>query len=536
MKTTSWFKWLGIGIAIAVPTFTGIMAVAWALPLPIYDYWDVLQAVQNLSAQSWNRWATFLWEPFVDQKMVGPKLLIWGLSHFTNNRHLLLEIFLGFAMQLGALVICTRLARQTAGLPGRKFVLWRAFTASLLFWPLLLWRFQHHWYSTQYSLVILPALGAICLVSHRKPGGAQIGLAALLALFAGLSHGTGLFLWPILGIALMLQRRNRGIGLMWLIASILLIAFFTSEQPPRDTLGFLPLSASLKSPGIMVVFALRCLGLSLGHHALPLGVIVTGAAGTATYILVKQKLSKFYQPWLIIWCWTLLVASGSALSRSSISSFPSFYYSAFFILGWIAAGVLVVGAGARYIRRFTPLLWGSRAILVLGLLVWIRGAVTGVEYAGKIKQQISQANQHMKSWPVVERACLAPLFPQDRFERSTLRVLARRRAFDLDPRPLVPLDGVGWKKQKSNEKIILIPTRALESSEMLALPEYHPDFQTLEFILHSDGIQIPRRMRHYQESGWLAWREYPNLSVEWIEIRGIEFDFEPEPRVYGRKN
>ncbi len=490
--------------------------------------------IQNIRVGDWSSWVGFLWESFVDQKMVGPKFLIWGLSQLTNYRHLTLEIVAGLVMQSGILIICVRLAQHTPGLPGRRQGFWWAFVAALLFWPLLLMRFQHHWYSTQYSLVLLPAVGAIALLANRRPGSTRIILAAFLALIAGLSHGTGLLLWPVLGIYLMFDPRTRWPGLSWLVTGIVLIAVIISQHLPRAELGFLPLAASLQSPGNMIAFALRCLGLSVGEWALPLGLMIFIVTGAAVLILAGRGSLSCYRPWLIIWCWTLSVAAGTALSRSSNFRLPFLHYNAFFILGWIAAGVLTAGAGAGYTARFPRLVWGGRVLAAVGLAVWITGSVKGVQFSREFHRNIVQAGRHLTSWPVVERHHLAPLFPEDRFERGTLPVLARKRAFGLDPRPLKRLTGVKIRKQEGINGLSLVPDRALMSYEMVAFSEYRPEFENVEVISYGRGIEITQRIRCYEGKGWLVWGEYSDALIEKIELRGLDPDIDLETQVYGR--
>ena len=533
MKTTSWLNWLWIGIAIAVPVFTAVWAIVLSLPLPVYDYWDILGVVQNLAARGPDHWLRFLWEPFVDQKMVGPKLLIWGLSQLTDNRHLALEIAFGFVMQLGVLVISVHLAQHTAGIPYRRNGFWWAFASALLFWPFFLFRFQHHWYSTQYSLVLLPAMGAIALLANRRPSRVQVSLAALLALIAGLSHGTGLFLWPVLGLSLMFQRRTWWAGVVWLVTSVLLIILIASQQPSREALGFLPLSVSFQSLDVLVFFVLRCLGLSV--FPLSLGIVILVLAGVAVYILARRGLLKFYRPWLIIWGWTLLAAGGSALNRSTVLHNPSYYYSAFFILCWIATGVLLSGVLPRNVSRSPGMIWGCWVALVCGLSVWGLGSWKGIDYARNFSRQINQASLYLKSWPVVERCRLAPLFPEPRFERSILPILAKRQAFGLDPRPLIPLDDVGIKRQCVANGLILIPTRALTSHEMVVFSDNLLSIEALEIILHGHGMRVSRQLLHYEGQGWLVWGEYPDAIIERIELRGLSDNVEFESRVYGRK-
>lgn len=534
MKISLSARWLCLGIAAAVPLFTATAAMLLALPLPVYDYWDILGMIENIPAGDWNGRLAFFWGSFVDQKMVGPKMLIWGLSRLTNYRHLRLEIVAGLVMQFGVLLIAARLAQRTPGLPGRRQGFWWAFISALLFWPLLLGRFQHHWYSTQYSLVLLPAMGAVALLAPERPGGRRIISAAILALIAGLSHGTGLLLWPVLGLALILARRTRLAGLAGLAAALGLIAIIISQHLPRAELGFSPLSAPLESPGIMISFALRCLGLSLGLWALPLGAGFLIGTGAAVFTLARRGSLSPYRPWLIIWSWTLLTAAGTALNRSSDFRLPFLHYNAFFILGWIAGGVLAAGAGAGWRARFPRTVRAGRILAAAGVAAWITGAVAGIGFSREFLAGISRASRHLQSWPVVERRHLAPLFPEERFERGTLPVLAGRRAFGLDPRPVKPLEDVKLELRKDIKGLSLIPNRALTADEMLAFSDYRPERDNGEAVLHGRGRKIRQRLRRYRGRSWLVWGEYPDLAVERIELRGFDPGREPEIRLYGR--
>ena len=86
------------------------------------------------------------WKPFVDQRMVFPKLSIVALARWTGNRQGVLELIGGLAAQAVVALLLFRLVRDLArGDDDRRDA--QAWIVLLLFWPLLLFRFQNPWYS-----------------------------------------------------------------------------------------------------------------------------------------------------------------------------------------------------------------------------------------------------------------------------------------------------------------------------------------------------------------------------------------------------
>jgi hypothetical protein len=333
---------LGFG-ALALLTCLG-SAWYYFLPLPIFDYWDVLYTSAALEDKGFGAHCKFYWQSFVDQKIVFPKIVIDRLIQGTDNNHYGIEIVLGFLAQGAIACLCYKMAWREGQRSKNSLRLGAAL--GLFFWPYLSFRFQHHWYSTQYSCVLVPGLLAVYLMTRYPGRSGALAWAVLLTVVSGLSHGTGLFLTFALVLALAWQKQwswtQRSVAVAVIVSFLVLMV---RELPDRGALGFPPLFESLKQPRQFLFYFVNCFGPKV-HHGWAAAFIIALAIGSAARLQWQRRLlDSEQQPWNLIILWTLLVAGGTALTRSSMGGSPQRFYFSFFILFWYAAFNLLLNSG-----------------------------------------------------------------------------------------------------------------------------------------------------------------------------------------------
>jgi len=422
---------------LALLPLSASLTLAWlyVLPLPLYDYWDVLHSSYALVGTSVLRHLAFYWEPFVDQKMFFPKLLIDVLTQTTGNRHYGLEIFLGWLCQAISLRLLWNFIDRSDTISPRKKNGVAVVGAFLLFWPLLQERFQNHWYSTQYALVVTPGLLAIDLLQRfwgRWKGLAWAGAACAVA---ALSHGTGAVLPIALGVALLVGSGwSSAQRVVWWLGTMAGVAALAAGMPSQASLGHPPITAALASPVLLLTYAVKCVAPPLGHQwRFSLGIASILLNAEFLRIAVQKKIREtgaFAWLSLILWCGG--VTAASALTRAVLEGDVKTIYYDFFVL---------FSASAAYSFAFLSEVPGhpcqrlagnqaSRTILlVLVGFVYFAGSVLGVQLAAGRKKMAGRVECLLGYAPLLSDENVRALFPWPRFRREILPDLAKAGAF-----------------------------------------------------------------------------------------------------------
>lgn len=243
-------RYLALGPIFLTLIFTYLFYIA----LPFQDYWHAWTGSLECRDAGWKAQLSFYWEPFVDQRMVFPKMTIALLSRLPADWHFPLEIALGFATRLGMLGLLWALIRRRDWPEKNKTIALLA-TAFLLFWPVQQIIFQHHWYSTQYAWCLTPGIAALYFLDKYWGRWVGLGSAALACAVSSFSHGTGLPLWLAIGLTLWPSRSWSGKQkVVWWLLGLGAITLFLVGLPSRVELEFPPLRAALASPGRSLKF------------------------------------------------------------------------------------------------------------------------------------------------------------------------------------------------------------------------------------------------------------------------------------------
>lgn len=401
-----------------------LCSILYFLELPIFDYWDVLNASASLEGKGFREHLDFYWAPFVDQRMVFPKLLIERLFSWTGNNHYGLEIAFGFLCQGLCVAICYAFGPPSEQVRERRIRL--GVTLLLLFWPYLSFRFQHHWYSTQYSLAITPGLLSIYLV-HRSSNWWSTAFAFLCVVVSALSHGTGLllaFTWA--GITPFYRRWTPRQRMFFTLGNALLVVLVLSLKPAQSMSQIPPLAESLSHPDRLLLFFIRCFGPKI-HDGLP-GVLLFTVFVAALFRLKRS--SKLWQashfPWLVIGLWSVAVAAGSAFARASLWSTPSHVYYSFFVLFNLTTFHFAWSAGFISLPKTRKGYLLGLPILVYLLALYGTGVEKGLRHARVQKRKMQRLKRSLNYATLTQASDLDLIFPHPRIRSEILPNLYQR--------------------------------------------------------------------------------------------------------------
>lgn len=435
---------VGLAALIALPPVVmAWLAGRYFLRLPVADYWDVLHASYQLQDAGMRAHIAYYVHPFVDQLMVLPKWLIATLAQTTGNRHYGFEIALGFAAQVAVLGMVVSLQKSLPLIPPRARGLLYVVSSLMLFWPALLYRFQHHWYSTQYSLVLLFGVAAVYVLANSRGCWRGLGWCAAAVVLAAFSHGTALTLPLAVGLAMLWfpgwSRQQRIAG--WLFSIALVTVIFT-QLPSREILGWPPFTAALNDPRHLALFYIRT--FSPQFWGLAAGIFVLGLLVWTLWQLKRQRRlnDAMLLPWFTILLWGLFANGTSSMARSSMYPAPSGVYLAFEALVVLSIIVLSViawhGMSERQRRTWNAARW---IVVTVGLAIYQQGIRVGLRDAQELRQRIEWSAERLARYPAVQPDDLRWLFPpeQPRFARQLLPELVARGALrDFVPVPSRP--------------------------------------------------------------------------------------------------
>lgn len=530
----------------------GIIFLSWLffIPLPIYDYWDVLSAGLHLHERTVLEQLRFYWEPFVDQKMVFPKLLIVYLAKVTRNNHYWLEILFGLLGQISVLAIVAYLIKMIRHLTQKTQAALILTSSFLLFWPNLLVRFQHHWYSTQYTFVLVfAALSILCIIRFWGTW-AGIFLSLIFGIFSAVSHGTGLIYLLSYMVALALASGwSISQKLMSCACSLGIILFIAAEMPERASLYLPPLNWFTEKPLQELIFILRCfapegvLRTQTGFLTLAFGLFACGI------LLVRRELlSRQYFAWVLIFFWGCCVAGISGITRSSFARYPAGIYFSFFILVLIAVIVLSVVVYPHSPLKDKKINWRFAGTVLI--ILYIVGAVEGIRQAASSQRKVFWCRERLQFQPILVKSDYRWLFPFETFPQKIIDLNAAKMLDAVDSRPFTMNQGVTFSKQSEGREISYIPDRALSPDEVITFPvnevtslsaRCYWTADTNWYEEQSESLQ----MRPVNGDYWVIFRNKakPGFSKPIRKIKLVlpdnlkprDIDTLPEPTVWYRK-
>jgi hypothetical protein len=237
----------------------------WSL-IPLYVKWNDHQL-------------TFadLFRQHNEHRILFPKVIYLAFAQITHG-NVRAEMF--FSVLLCCLTsagIYVLLKRTVPG--GRKhFFLW-ALVNLLIFAPVQaenwLWGFQ-----LQVFIPTVCLVGSLVILGSRLRQGARLGISSLLATIATFSFGSGILLWPAIGLCLALQRENRRWLIAWGVTFLFIATLFFTGYDRQPVLG-----PPTGDPFDYLVYFAGFNGVALARLPLQQPLLLAGIIGASAVLL-----------------------------------------------------------------------------------------------------------------------------------------------------------------------------------------------------------------------------------------------------------
>lgn len=347
------------------------------------DQWVMLEELWRFHDGRFG-WS-YLWTPYWGQRIVIPRLIFLldeRFFHFSNTP----LVWINVAAQCGMAAILMAAAwRLLRGFSRIVTVLALTVIAHLVFSSLQLENIVYGM-SVQYGIGLVSALAAIAILGFSTR---HTALAVVGALISTLSLASGLFVWPVLIVESLVQRRRGRVavilGAVWLLLIGVYSAGYSNPGTGMGAVGMLhrPMQAFL----IAALFLGGPLGdvrLWLGEAVGVFGFIVVSAFSVG---LVRSKLPAEYLVLTAI-CWYVLATAFSIplgrmtpewiAARGALGALPSRYFTAPFLF-WSSALVLGFwGSGTAPLRsRLSKAVAIGRGALLAGTFLVAAGLTLG---------------------------------------------------------------------------------------------------------------------------------------------------------------
>jgi len=262
---------------IAAPAVIEALYISrYAVDVPFWDEWVFVPLLQT-SRQSGN-WLLHLWAPLNEHRMVFPRLLFLVLSSISGWNvivEMYFSLFLACLLLLGLGLIYKEVCHGS--LWGFVPIAWLVFS---------LGQYENILYGMQmaFYLNVLAMLWTFYFLSVRPRR--MIGWAMLSGIVASFSLNSGLLVWPVgLLYLIIVQVGKRQLATWGLVGLLVIVAYYTGyDFPPNHSSPLLVLS----QPIVATAFLIANVGSPLGGTNLGFSLVM-GAYLMALLLLFAYK-------------------------------------------------------------------------------------------------------------------------------------------------------------------------------------------------------------------------------------------------------
>ena len=431
-------RWSVVPLVLAAipPLLIAGIIVRYAENVPFRDQWWFAPDVADYwsGRYAWGR----LWRPSGDHRVVVPRMLMLGLAGWTHW-DVRAEIWFGFVLACGGLLLVADLARRTLG-PVTRWWAWTVPVSSAALFSMAAWQsWTLGWMMTAHLCVFGAILVAWGLGRYATSGH---GLSCMLigsavAAYSYLSGLALLMLLPVATAALPRHRRRLHVTITaaW---AVVLIALYFSGYPQRSVTR--PIDAGVLDAKAIGLFVVHYLGSPLANGR-P-GVAFAWGTGAllaivSTALLLRSSATRpAAVPWLLLAAFVVASAVVTAVGRLSAGPEAALFSRYALVSGLLWACMLpclVLLVHGRPWPAWMPSPTGAVLLLVLLLAAqgyaaaWRRGVAAtetrrdSLRIAGRCLHDLAHADDH----------CLQRICPRE--PMLVRRVGARLARLGLGP-------------------------------------------------------------------------------------------------------
>jgi hypothetical protein len=361
--------------------------VAYYTPLPMWDYWRVVDHLNDYESFHW----AVLWQQHNEHRIIFPEIA-FALDMLVLHGRMVLPLLLsalsyfGTWLLLASLLLSSRSVPLTARLVAvllSGIIAFFESAAGVLAIPFLL----------QWTLMQLASAAAlVCTSKLRYPQSTKyLALTIGACTVASYSSGNGLLLWPlVIVLAMLVGARKRNVLVLSAAAALAIGVYFIGY---RFT-GHLKLGSALMSPSYLARYLASYLSMPFGGTRTPgfgvkLGACLMAAVVALTVIAARtRRLTSYPVPVLLAYiCFTVVTAILTAGGRMDTSdptftAARAFRYLSVPQMNWAASVLLLFAVisplpkAGRYLPAFASaiavLLW----IALPKLSPWLGGVTS----------------------------------------------------------------------------------------------------------------------------------------------------------------
>lgn len=234
-------------------------------PLPVSDYWRVIEDLPAMEAGSW----TWLWRQHNEHRIVFPEL-VFAADELLFSGKQILPLITSFLCYLSTVVVLGFTFWRSVDAPAQLKI--RAVLAGgvIAGWPLSAFvlgtPFLLQWTLLQFAAV----LGLVTVPSTAL----RLAVSVACGVLATFSSANGILLWPVLLSMAVYRRVSRGRLIALAVSAVTALGVFLIDYE-RPSTGF---RAALEHPA-------ACFGFVLSYLSMPFGVLRHPAFGTTFGLL-----------------------------------------------------------------------------------------------------------------------------------------------------------------------------------------------------------------------------------------------------------
>lgn len=370
LKMIAWSRyrtWVVLSVLIPFLIVVGFV-VKYGVNVPVTDQYALIPLFQKIDHHTLS--FADVWQQHNEHRVFFPNIWLLTLATITHW-DIRAEIGSSLIMSLVSAVLLALFIYKTVGRGRLQIVL--TFITCLWFfspvqWQNWLWGWQVEWYMCICASLL--ALWFVYTSDAKKIFSLRLALAIIAGVVASYSLASGLFIWVVGLVYLVLLRRPKQQLGVWSGAGVITAAIYFIGYVKPDHPG--PLQSAAAHPAQFIEYFFAYLGRPISNQsyaAILFGVLLLVGFGFLVAYLYRKKIWDRYAIWLTLALYALIagaVISASRIDLGIINAMSSRYtaFSSLFIISMTVVLADVVRTSQVY-KKFS--LSDKRHTVALGL-------------------------------------------------------------------------------------------------------------------------------------------------------------------------